>query len=190
MQRADLIAVSRGLAGVEGAAAREVAAARAAWPAIHGGLPPTSTPALTRAIALAETRAGELRAPAFMRFRGQLSGPATVLAGRLGSFEGLVGSCWQHVAAAATATANATGTAGSSVAARRFQRANVGLYIGCLYDGHYNLSTIGEVLVDGYRQLGGPAAFGRKLPLAGVRALAHAYSPGAVRLEPKPREDG
>jgi hypothetical protein len=182
-QRADLLAVSRGLAQIETPVAREVAAARAAWPAIARGLPATVTPALLASILAASTRTTRIPTPAFVAKAGQMTGPAAALAGLLQSFESLAPPCWEHVGAAATAAA---GGGRSTATTRRFQRANVALYIGCVYDAHYNLSSIGEGLRKGYVQLGGAAAFGAALGQARVDALARAYGPSGARLEPKP----
>ncbi|HEY7951600.1 MAG TPA: hypothetical protein VID70_01350 [Solirubrobacteraceae bacterium] len=73
-----------------------------------------------------------------------------------------------------------------SPAALRFIRANASLYIGSVYDGHYNLSVVGERLREAYAQLGGPSAFGAALTPALLAQLASFYSPGVLRLAPKP----
>lgn len=179
-QRADLIAVARGLVPIERTVGRELAAARAAWPAISRGVPTSTTHRLRRSIALALAHAKAIPTPAFMARAGQLTGPAAALAGRLASFETLSQNCWQQVAATAAPRAARTS------AAARFLRANAALYVGCIYDGHYNLSTIGEILEHAYRELGGPAAFGADLPPPELQALVRAYSPPATRLQPKP----
>jgi hypothetical protein len=76
--------------------------------------------------------------------------------------------------------------ASASPAALHFLRTNASLYIGCVYDGHYNLSTIGEYLTTAYRRLGGPASFGAALPAGEVASIAHFYSPTNARLTPRP----
>ncbi len=76
--------------------------------------------------------------------------------------------------------------ASASPAALRFLRTNASLYIGCVYDGHYNLSSIGEYLTAAYRRLGGPASFGAALPAGEVEGLARFYSPANARLAPRP----
>jgi hypothetical protein len=76
--------------------------------------------------------------------------------------------------------------ASASPSALRFLRANASLYIGCVYDGHYNLSSIGEYLAAAYRRLGGPASFGSALPAGEVQGLARFYSPANARLTPPP----
>ena len=68
--------------------------------------------------------------------------------------------------------------------AARFARENAALYIESVYDGHFSLAQIGKKLLDGYRKLGGPAAFGTALTQQEVDALAHAYSEDADRLHP------
>jgi hypothetical protein len=79
-----------------------------------------------------------------------------------------------------------TQLANASPSAVRFLRANANLYIGCVYDGHYNLSVIGEDLLNAYRRLGGATAFGAALRPAEVESLVRFYSPAAARLAPKP----
>lgn len=73
-----------------------------------------------------------------------------------------------------------------SPAALRFVRANASLYIGSVYDGHYNLSVVGQRVREAYAQLGGATAFGAALRPALVGQLAQFYSPGVARLAPKP----
>jgi hypothetical protein len=89
-------------------------------------------------------------------------------------------------AAALSRTTGAASSAPLSPAALRFIRANASLYIGSVYDGHYNLSVIGERLREAYAQLGGSSAFGAALTPALIAQLASFYSPRVVRLEPKP----
>ena len=68
--------------------------------------------------------------------------------------------------------------------AARFARANVGLYIESVYDGHFTLAQIGKQLLAGYGELGGPSAFGSLLSAAEVDALAQTYSEANDRLHP------
>ncbi len=75
---------------------------------------------------------------------------------------------------------------GTSTAAAQFLQANAGLYIYCIYDGHYDLSLVGKALQDAYGKLGGPPAFGGSLTQRQVEALAQAYSIPATRLVPHP----
>jgi hypothetical protein len=76
--------------------------------------------------------------------------------------------------------------ASASPAALHFLRTNASLYIGYVYDGHYNLSTIGEYLTAAYSRLGGPASFGAALPAGEVASVARFYSPANARLSPRP----
>ena len=72
-----------------------------------------------------------------------------------------------------------------SPAGARFARANVALYIDSVYDGHFSLAQIGKKLLDGYRMLGGQAAFGTALSQAEVDAAGDAPTPKpADRLHP------
>ncbi len=75
---------------------------------------------------------------------------------------------------------------GTTAAAARFLRANAGLYIYCVYDGHYDLSLIGKSLQNAYRKLGGAPRFGGSLTQGQVEALARAYSIPSSRLTPRP----
>jgi hypothetical protein len=79
-----------------------------------------------------------------------------------------------------------TQLATASPSAVRFLRSNANLYIGCVYDGHYNLSVIGEDLLKAYSRLGGAAAFGAALPPGEVESLVRVVSPAEARLAPKP----
>jgi hypothetical protein len=178
-QRADLLTVSRGLAQLEGPVAHELASAKLAWPSLAHGLPATVTPALRSTIATASVQAKLIPTQPFMAHAGQLTGPAAGIAGLLGSFENLLQPCWQQVQASA-------GAGTGSVATVRFLRANAGLYIGCVYDAHYNLRTIGARVHEAYAQLGGARAFGSALSASEVAQLTQFYSPIAARLTPKP----
>jgi hypothetical protein len=75
-------------------------------------------------------------------------------------------------------------SAAAKVAAARFARANVDLYIESVYDGHFELAQISEKLHKAYQNLGGPSAFGESLTPAEVNAVAAAYSEAAARLRP------
>ena len=59
---------------------------------------------------------------------------------------------WRFLAAALTNQTTARGR--TTTAAAQFLRANAGLYIYCVYDGHYDLSLVGKALQDAYRKLG------------------------------------
>jgi hypothetical protein len=153
----------------------EIAAARAVWPALAGGLQPTSTPATRRAIARAAARAEAIALPRFVIAEGGLTGPAAGVGGLLKSYTVLTRRGWQFL------------TAASRSSRTSFLRANSGLYIYCVYDGHFELSVLGKRLQSAYRKLGGGGAFGAALTPAEVEALASAYSSATVRLEPHPK---
>jgi len=129
-----------------------------------------------------------------------LTGAAAAIAGLELAFEQLSQRGWAMTLAAASHLGGAGGSslrdltgggrAASSLplspAALRFVRANASLYIGSVYDGHYNLSVVGQRVREAYEQLGSAATFGAALPPALVEQLARFYSPGVARLAPKP----
>jgi hypothetical protein len=174
VERTDLVLLARTLRGLEGGVHAEVAAARTVWPTLARGLPTTAAPATRSGIAAAATRAGALALPTFVTVEAGLTGPAAGIGGLLKHYAILTRRGWRFIAAAGD-------TSGAS-----FLRANAGLYIYCIYDGHYDLSLIGKAIAAAYKKLGGPAAFGAELTAASVAALAHAYSIPAVRLAPHP----
>jgi hypothetical protein len=176
LERTDLVLFARALRALEGPVGNEVAAARGAWPALVHGLPHPPTPALRRAVARADARAGALALPALVISEGGLTGPSADIAGLLKDYFGLSRRGWRFIAAALDEAG-----AGTS-----FLRANAGLYIYCVYDGHFELSTLGEKLQGAYRKLGGSAAFGGALSAAEIRALMHTYSARGARLLPHP----
>jgi hypothetical protein len=178
LERADVVLLAHALQHFEGPAREEVAAARAVWPALVGGLPARVTPALQRGITASANRAGALALPQFVADEGALTGPAAKVGGMLKGYIILSQRGWQHLAAAAPAAA---ATAGGT-----FLRANAGLYIYSVYDGHYDLSLIGKALQGAYHALGGAPAFGTALTQGQVEALARAYSIPATRLAPHP----
>ncbi len=188
--------------------AAEVAAARAAWPSVAGGLPNGVVPALRVKVAAAERRAATLVLPAEVTTEGSVTGPAAELAGMLKSYVRLTQRGWQYLAAALAAGSGTSSThsaaharrsapgatrgvapapgGGESSATARFLHANAPLYIYCVYDGHYDLSLIGKVVQSAYLKLGGAPAFGASLTQSQVEVLARAYSIPATRLEPHP----
>ena len=180
LQREDLVAVSRALHSVEDPVASEVAAAKVAWPLVHGGLTTRPAASARPAIAAAAERAAEIRVPALLKEprAASLTGQASQLAGLFWSFSGLASRGWGLMGAASEEIEH------GSPAAARFARENAALYIESVYDGHFSLAQIGKKLKDGYRKLGGPAAFGTSLTQQEVDALAHAYSEAADRLHP------
>lgn len=178
LERADLVLVAHTLAGAQAAAHGEVAAARVVWPALARGLPAGLSGPQRLALAAADRRAAALTLPWYVTSEegGGLTGPAAAVGGLLKAYASLTSRGWRFIAAALAAQA----------AAARFERTNAGLYIHSVYDGHYDLSLVGKTFSDGYRRLGGPAAFGAALTAGQVAALARAYSIPAVRLQPQP----
>ena len=180
LEREDLIAVSRALQSVEQPIAREVAATRRAWPLVANGLK-TSTLAMARPpITAAADSAGTIRAPGLFEESqaASLTGPASQLAALFSTFNGLTSRGWKLIVAAIDAIE------GGSPEGARFARENVALYIDSVYDGHFSLAQVGKKLLDGYRLLGGQAAFGTALSQIEVYALANTYSEAADRLHP------
>jgi hypothetical protein len=180
LQREDLVAVSRALHSVEGPVASEVAAAKVAWPLVHGGLPAGPASSARPAIAAAAARSAEIKVPGLLSEprAASLTGQASQLAGLFWSFSGLAMRGWRLMGAAGDQIEH------GSPAAARFARANAALYVESVYDGHFSLAQIGKKLKDGYHKLGGPAAFGTALTQQEVDALARAYSEEADRLHP------
>jgi hypothetical protein len=185
----------------------EVGAARAVWPTVAGGLPARVSPAMRRGVHTAQTRATALVLPRFVAAEGALTGPAAKLGGMLKAYVALTQRGWEHLAGAvaggrgsvgqkragdgavpgsSAGGSSANGLSTASPAASQFLRANSGLYIYCVYDGHYDLSLIGKALQGAYHTLGGAPQFGAALTQGQVEALARAYSIPASRLAPHP----
>jgi hypothetical protein len=176
------VLVAHTLGQLEASTHSEVTAARTAWPALAHGLPRNPSPATRLAVAVAERRAVAITLPGYVTSEaGGLTGPATTLGGLLKAYAVLAPRGWRFVAAAL-----ATERGGGTTAAAQFLQTNVGLYIYCIYDGHYDLSLVGKALQGAYLKLGGPPAFGRSLTQRQVEALARAYSIPATRLAPHP----
>jgi hypothetical protein len=182
LQREDLVAVSKALATVEHPVVSEVAAAKRAWPPIANGLP-TGARALAGArapVAAATESAARIATPTALgeTRSDSLTGAGAGLAGLFRNYIGLTTRGWTLTDAAIDQIEH------GSPAVARFARENVGLYIESVYDGHFDLAQIAKHLTDGYRRLGGPAAFGSALTEAEVDALADAYSEASARLHP------
>ncbi len=180
LEREDLLAVARGLSSARPSVEREVAAAKAAWPLIANGLP-ADTNAIPRApIAAAGAAAAAIASPPVFAEANAvtLTGTGAKLAGMFDSFSGLSERGWGLTGAAIREIEHGT------PASARFARENVGLYIESIYDGHFILAKVGEQLLDGYRTLGGPVAFGAALTQSEVDMLADAYSEASDRLHP------
>ena len=182
LEREDLIAVSKALKGVESPAAGELAAAKRAWPLIADGLPESAQAlASTRGpIAMAAGKAAQIQTPALLTEAQavSLTGPSAELAGLFRTYTGLSTRGWTLTGAAIDQIEH------GSPASARFARENVALYIESVYDGHFDLAQIDKHLTDGYRQLGGPSAFGSALTQDEVDALTSAYSETTARLHP------
>ncbi len=160
----------------------EVAAARAAWPSVAGGLPADVRTLPHAAIHTAAERTGASSVPALFREpeSRSLTGTSAGIAGLVRVFDGLASRGWQMIGAAVDQIEQ------GPAASARFARANSPLYIQSVYDGYFSLAQVGKHLTHGYTQLGGPAAFGSSLTEAEVQALARAYSEPAIRLYPRP----
>jgi len=180
LQRADLIAVSRALRTTEPALAREVAATKAAWPLVVNGLPTDPSVTSRRAIQTATMHATALRVPSLFvqPHVASLTGRGSSVAGQFRTAVTLAARGWQMIGAAIATSEHGT------PAGARFARANVALYIESVYDAHFSLAQIGKQLLDGYRNLGGTAAFGASLTQAEVDGLAAAFSEASDRLHP------
>ncbi|MHB8492372.1 MAG: hypothetical protein ACYDA6_09215 [Solirubrobacteraceae bacterium] len=192
VRRADLAEVVHALTALEAPVAREVAAARAAWPLIDYGMvrrhlsraarqPEVGalSPAGRRAIALAAQRARELPPKALANTEA-LTGPAAAMAGDYEYFSALVTNGWAQIDAAARVL-----SAGPP-AARQYERTNVNTFIVAVWDGHFDLSLAAKTMRAAYESLGGAQGGQRRLRAAEAVALERAYSPTAVRLAPHP----
>jgi hypothetical protein len=206
LERTDLVRLAHTLRQLESPAVGEVGAARAVWPTVAGGLPARVSPAVRRGVRTAQTRATALVLPRFVATEGALTGPAAKLGGMLKAYVVLTQRGWEHLAGAVAGGrgigqksagdgaamgsrvggSSTSGLSTDSPAASQFLRANSGLYIYCVYDGHYDLSLIGKALQGAYHTLGGAPQFGAVLTQGQVEALARAYSIPATRLAPHP----
>jgi hypothetical protein len=180
IEREDLVQVARALQRAQPAVRAEVAATKAAWGHVANGLPADTAAIPRSSIDAAAASAARIPVPAALQEAqaAMLTGPAAAIAGLFGSYSGLAGRGWQMIGAAIDAIE------GHGAAAARFARANVALYIESVYDGHFSLAQVGRRLLAGYRQLGGPRAFGTALAQEEVRVLARAYSEAEDRLHP------
>ena len=180
LQRQDLAAVSRALAGTQSSVGRAVAATKRAWPLVVNGLP-ADTGATTRlSIAAAGASAAKVKVPSLLDEAHAVSliGPAAQLAGLFRAYAGLTDRGWKMIAASIEQIEH------GRPASARFARDNVALYIESVYDANFTVAQIGKQLRDGYHKLGGPAAFAGNLPEQQVDALASAYSEATDRLHP------
>ena len=180
LQRQDLAAVTRALAGTQSSVGQAVAASKRAWPLVVNGLSanPGATPGLP--IAAAGASAARVKVPPLLEEAQavSLTGPAAQLAGLFRAYIGLTSRGWKMIAASIELIEH------GRPASARFARDNVALYIESVYDGNFPLAQIGNHLRGGYRRLGGPAAFAGGLTQRQVNALASAYSEANDRLHP------
>jgi hypothetical protein len=131
-------------------------------------------------VAAASASAKRLPEPPFMTNAARLTGPAAGIAGLYEQYVRLAERGWRLTEATVSAIVGGPPTAAG------FARENASLYIYAIYDGHFDLSLVGHSLTSAYERLGGPQAFGPRLSLGEVNALAASYSIPAVRLEPHP----
>lgn len=180
LEREDLVAVARALRTVEPAVSGELTTARRAWPLLIYGLATPVSERERERILLAQEAAGRLPLPPLLAEReaAALTGPASPLAGRYRDFQQLCSESWRQIAVALHQSE------AGPVAASRFARANVALYIEGVYDAHYSLAETGRAVADAYQSLGGPGRFGDALTQTQVDQLARFYTHGRVRLEP------
>lgn len=180
LEREDLIAVCHALKSAEGPVAAEVAATKAAWPLVANGLPAATTTVARPLLRAATAAAARLTVPALFQEAqaAALTGPGSEIAGLFRSFSTLATRGWQLIGSSIDEIEH-----GSPVAAK-FARANVALYIDSVYDAHFTLAQVGKKLLDAYKKLGGPAAFGAVLTQAEIEALAQSYSEPSDRLHP------
>ena len=136
-----------------------MAATKAAWPLIANGLPADTSAISSAAIIAAAASAAQIKMPVLLEETQAvaLTGPAAQLAGLFRSYVALATRGWRLIGAALEQTEH------GSPASARFARENAPLYIESVYDGHFTLAQIGKKLLDGYRKLGGAAAFGASL---------------------------
>ena len=181
LEREDLVFVARTLQSVQGEAAAEVAASRAAWPQLYAGLPPRSSGLYSPQIRSAIETAGRLDLPTLFEPRpaAALTGPASGITGLYRAYSGLATRGWQMIGATIGQIEH------GKPSASRFARDNVGLYVDSIYDAHYGLAQIGKQLHAAYRRLGGEAVFGEALKQSEVDALEHAYSESSSQLAPR-----
>lgn len=180
LERGDMLAMARALRLEEPAVRSEVAATKAAWKHVAYGLPPRSGPLARRAIRIASQRAGAIGVTGLFSEQqsSALTGPASGLAGQFRGAVLLATRGWRQIEAAIQQIEHGT------AAAARFARANVALYIECVYDAHYSLALIGKQVIKGWEKLGGQPGFGDTFTKAEVDALAAAYSEPQDRLYP------
>ncbi len=171
------------LAAVAPQVEAEVAATKAAWPAILGGVKGRPTAGTRAKVRLAAQRAAQLRLPALLTEDGsaQLTGPASPLANRFRSFQTLGSRSWQLLESSLEEIERGSHSEAS------FARENLPLYIESIYDAHFTLSETGKQLLAAYKTLGAAKTFGGSLTPSEVQQLADRYSKERDELSPKER---
>jgi hypothetical protein len=126
LERADLVLLAHTLQRVQAPAGSEVAAARAVWPALAGGLPRGTSPTMQLRLSAAERRAAALTLPAFVTTEGSLTGPAAKLGGMLRAYVRLTQRGWQYTAAATAVAPGARGGRAAPVGRSEARRGTSG----------------------------------------------------------------
>ncbi len=181
LENEDLLAVTAALTAVAPQVEAEVAAAKAAWPAILGGVKGRPTASTRAKVALAAQRAAQLRLPSLLSEEGsaQLTGPASPLASRFRSFQTLGSRSWQLLESSLEQIEH------GSRSQADFARRNLPLYIESIYDAHFTLSETGKQLLAAYKKLNGERTFGGSLTASQIQQLADRYSKERNELSPK-----
>ncbi len=143
LENEDLSAVTAELEAAAPQVQAEVAAARAAWPAILGGVKGRPTASTRAKVAAAAQRAAQVPLSSLLTEEGsaQLTGPAFSLAGQFRAFRTLGSRSWQLLDSSLEEIDH------GSPAEARFARQNLPLYIESIYDAHFTLGGIGKKLL-------------------------------------------
>ncbi|HTY98114.1 MAG TPA: hypothetical protein VMB91_13800 [Solirubrobacteraceae bacterium] len=183
LENEDLAAVTADLRAAAPQVEAEVAAAKAAWPAILAGVRGRPTASTRAKVAIAAERAAQVPLPSLLGEEGsaQLTGPAFSLAGQFRSFRTLGARSWQLLDSSLEEIDH------GSPAEARFARRNLPLYIESIYDAHFALGGLGKKLSDAFKKLGGEGKIGGSLSPAELQRLAETYSQERNDLSPKER---
>jgi hypothetical protein len=183
LENEDLSAVTAELEAAAPQVQAEVAAARAAWPAILGGVRGRPTASTRAKVAAAAQRAAQVPLSSLLSEEGsaQLTGPAFSLAGQFRAFRTLGSRSWQLLDTSLEEIDH------GSPAEARFARQNLPLYIESIYDAHFTLGGIGKKLLDAYKRLGATRKTSGSPTPAEIEQLADMYSKERNELSPKER---
>lgn len=183
LENEDLSAVTAELEAVAPPVEAEVAAAKAAWPAILGGVKGRPTASTRAKVAAAAQLAARVPLSSLLSEEGsaQLTGPAFSLAGQFRAFRTLGSRSWQLLDSSLEEIDH------GSPAEARFARQNLPLYIESVYDAHFALGGIGKKLLAAYKTLGGTSKTSGSLTLTQIERLADMYSKERNELSPKER---